>query len=126
MRIFLTMIISCLSLTALHASYAGKNNPYNEYPLKKESSDDDQPIIRGKTAGRTGVQPTPAMVMPHTSPEENVAKLQTQLQQAQVDLNNAVKNNPAAVPNLKGRIAQLQQQINTLQTAIHRANLRSN
>lgn len=90
-------------------SYAGKSNPYAEYPVGKGPVDDDQPIQRIR-------RPDPAiLVAPQQNPQAQLLNLQNQLQQAQQDLNNAQQNNLMEASKIQEKINFLSQQISNLQ-----------
>lgn len=95
-------------------SYAGKSNPYAEYPVKREVPDDDRPI---RTTMVRRPQPT-ILAAPQTTPKEQLSSLQIQLQQAQQDLNNAQQNNLMEAGKIQDKINSLSQQIAALQKQI--------
>lgn len=90
-------------------SYAGKSNPYAEYPIGQGPIDDDRPV-------RTVRRPQPSiLVAPQQNPQAQLSALQIQLQQAQQDLNNAQQNNLMEASKIQEKINSLSQQISALQ-----------
>jgi len=113
MILFLLVAIIALCHMDIYAggavSYAGKSNPYAEYPVKREVTDDDQPVRMVRRPPTLLVQPTP---------QAQLLNLQSQLQQAQQDLNNAQQNNLLEASKIQDKINLLSQQITALQNQI--------
>lgn len=103
----------CKIQFAQQTSFGGYNNPYEQFPIKRDPSMDDKPLIIRRP------KPT-ILLLPETAPVATIEQLQQELTQEQQKLARIQQANEQLIAQSQQRISSLEQQIKILKISAQR------